>query len=101
MKNIIQCNNLFIVRKDHGNKYRACMQKSDITKLRIDTLPTVIYSEKQILQNHNTDGGILMVAGCLGFVRRHDRGSNRIPGDRPSVMFLHDLSIRPIDPPPY
>lgn len=36
-----------------------------------------------------------------GTVRRCDQGSKRIPGGHPSAMFLHDLSIRPIDPSHY
>lgn len=32
-----------------------------------------------------------------GALWSHDRGSNGIPGGHPSAMFLHDLSIRPID----
>lgn len=40
-------------------------------------------------------------AVCPGTLRRCDQGSNRIPGGHPSAMFLHDLLIRPIDPPHY
>ena len=40
-------------------------------------------------------------SGCPETDSRHDQGSNGIPGGHPSAMFLHDLSIRPIDPPHY
>lgn len=33
-----------------------------------------------------------------GTLWSHDQGSNSIPSGHPSAMFLHDLSIGPIDP---